>query len=207
MNTSSSSVETLIADGYAALCAGDRERSFRLLAEAVRNDPHNERAWLVLAGAVTKTEERRACLERVLRLNPHNAAAQRGLASLAPTPSPVSTPLPAPTPPRPAPTPVVPDNPPPTRAPAIEPRVETVRLAAPAPTVEPAIAAPAPERSSFVLPSAASSAPRPLDLNQLRPGVQVARRSDRLVLWLMLALGVMLVLGSMIYAAAVLLGG
>jgi tetratricopeptide (TPR) repeat protein len=54
-----------------------------LLGQAIRRNPRDERAWLWLSGAVETDIERRQCLERVLTLNPHNAAARSGLAMLA----------------------------------------------------------------------------------------------------------------------------
>jgi uncharacterized protein YxjI len=80
--TNSVSVELLTEQGIAALKAGDKRRAAELLNEAVQIDPHNERAWLWLSGAVTDNAERRHCLEWVLAINPENSAAQRGLAAL-----------------------------------------------------------------------------------------------------------------------------
>src|SRR5262245_12069750 len=74
--------ETLLAQGIAALKAGDRAGARDLLAQVIRLNPSDERAWLWLSGAVETDDERRRCLERVLQINPQNAAAQRGLAAL-----------------------------------------------------------------------------------------------------------------------------
>lgn len=96
--------ETLLSDGFAALRAGERERAFRLLAQAVRRDPNSERAWLLLAGALTDVAQQRTCLERALQINPQNEMARRGLAALTPPPAPAPTaPAPPTTPAAPAP--------------------------------------------------------------------------------------------------------
>lgn len=79
-------VELLVEQGIAAVKSGDTSRAAELLNEAVQIDPHNERAWLWLSGAVTTDAERRHCLEWVLAINPQNSAAQRGLAALPPRP-------------------------------------------------------------------------------------------------------------------------
>src|SRR6185295_11071784 len=66
------------------LQANDKRRAYDLLGRAVQLEPHSEQAWLWLSGAVDSAAERRYCLERVLAINPHNAAALRGLAILPP---------------------------------------------------------------------------------------------------------------------------
>jgi tetratricopeptide (TPR) repeat protein len=75
-------LEELLREGGAALRGGERERARGLLAQAVRLNPRSEQAWLLLAGAVTDPEQRRTCLERVLRLNPEHAIARKALATL-----------------------------------------------------------------------------------------------------------------------------
>jgi hypothetical protein len=79
-----SQTELLTKQGAAALQANDKKRAYELLGRAVQLAPHNEQAWLWLSGAVDATAERRYCLERVLVINPHNAAALRGMALLPP---------------------------------------------------------------------------------------------------------------------------
>jgi tetratricopeptide (TPR) repeat protein len=75
--------EGLLSAGISALRAGDNIRARDLLGQAIRLNPRDERAWLWLSGAIETDAERRQCLERVLTLNPHNAAARNGLALLA----------------------------------------------------------------------------------------------------------------------------
>jgi tetratricopeptide (TPR) repeat protein len=78
------SSEELVRAGGAALKAGERERARQLLAQAVRANPRSEQAWLLLAGAVSDPDQRRSCLERVLKLNPDHPIAHKALGSLTP---------------------------------------------------------------------------------------------------------------------------
>jgi hypothetical protein len=48
------------------------------LAQAIQVDANSEQAWLWLTAIVTTDAERRFCLERVLAINPENAAVQQG---------------------------------------------------------------------------------------------------------------------------------
>lgn len=111
MNTSQ-----LLQQGIAAARASDRARARHLLTQAVRADPRSEQAWLWLAAVVDSPAQQRTCLEYVLRINPHNPQARRGLDSLAasPSPPPAAPPPPEPQPPPPA---ASPQPPPPSPAP------------------------------------------------------------------------------------------
>jgi hypothetical protein len=66
----------------AAVRSGDKETGKRLLVEVIRNDPRNETAWLWMSAVSDIDEQRRACLERVLAINPNNETARRGLETL-----------------------------------------------------------------------------------------------------------------------------
>lgn len=66
-----------LGEGIAALRAGRREVARRFLAQAVCADPGNATAWLWLSRCVDDVGQRRECLERVLRLDPADAAARR----------------------------------------------------------------------------------------------------------------------------------
>ena len=88
-------IETLQA-AIAAIKSGEKTHGKALLAEVLLNDPNNETAWLWMSGAVDEPEERRYCLEKLLSINPNNAAAQAGLARLGIHPPPPSDPLAAP---------------------------------------------------------------------------------------------------------------
>lgn len=68
--------------GIAALKSGNRAAARQLLAAAVKENPNNVIAWLWLSGAVDKDEERAACLRQVLRIDPSNAAALKGLSQI-----------------------------------------------------------------------------------------------------------------------------
>lgn len=66
----------------AALMQGDKATARAQLAAVLRSDAGNAQAWLLMSGIVATPEQQRDCLKRVLALDPANAAAQRGLASL-----------------------------------------------------------------------------------------------------------------------------
>ncbi|HEX9438982.1 MAG TPA: hypothetical protein VF909_04830, partial [Roseiflexaceae bacterium] len=88
----------LLEQAINALKAGDSARARDLLAQAIQQNPTDDRAWLWLSGAVTTDADRRRCLERALALNPRNQAARRGLALLSSAPAPpaqASAPVPA----------------------------------------------------------------------------------------------------------------
>lgn len=69
--------------GIQALKSGDRKTARELLGEAVKNDAQDLQAWLWLSGAVETDGERMQCLEEVLRIDPNNQSATRGLALLS----------------------------------------------------------------------------------------------------------------------------
>jgi tetratricopeptide (TPR) repeat protein len=199
----------LLREGAAALKAGDRAGAMSLLARAVRSDPRNELAWLYLAGAVSDLAQRRTCLERVLSLNPQNEAALRGLRSLTPAaPSPAA---PVPGPPMSPPPPAAPPSIPVHSPPPVADRIMSLLAAEPAPPPP----APAPTR---LLPPepAPPAAPEPATSTTMRlPAVPLPlapqagarrRRGDRVVWALVLALGVMLMLGGAAYAIILLRG-
>lgn len=68
--------------GIAALKAGDREAARRWLSAAVQQNPSDVQAWMWLSGAVERDKERYDCLRQVLRLDPANQNAARGLAQI-----------------------------------------------------------------------------------------------------------------------------
>jgi hypothetical protein len=88
----------LLQRGIAALKAGDKAEARRVLGRIIRQNPRDEQAWLWMSGAVDTAQERSVCLTKVLEINPHNEAAQRGLAALqkqlplsSTSPSPIET--------------------------------------------------------------------------------------------------------------------
>lgn len=86
-----------VQQGIASAKAGDMAAARQQLTQAIALDPRCEQAWLWLSGIHTDEAQRRNCLEQVLRINPQNAAAQRGLAMLGEAPAQaITTPAPAP---------------------------------------------------------------------------------------------------------------
>lgn len=91
-------LETLIAEGRAALLAGDKPQAQRLLEQAVALDERSEEAWVWLSGAQSTPDAMASCLQQVLRINPANEQAIEGLRwiaeehGLAPAPEVVSEP-------------------------------------------------------------------------------------------------------------------
>jgi tetratricopeptide (TPR) repeat protein len=93
-----SEVEALVQQGISASKAGDKRRARQLLQQAVQLDPKNESAWLWLSDTLADVGFRRLCLEKVLALNPNNAAARKGLEALRACPPVEAAPSEAPTP-------------------------------------------------------------------------------------------------------------
>lgn len=72
----------LLDQAAAASSLGDREEAERLFRRATERSPANTRAWLGLAAAVESLEEKRACFERVLTIDPDNSEARAALQRL-----------------------------------------------------------------------------------------------------------------------------
>jgi hypothetical protein len=68
--------------GIAALKSGNRTQARQLLASAVLENDHDVTAWLWLAAALEKDEDRLRCLHQVLRIDPENAAARQGIVQI-----------------------------------------------------------------------------------------------------------------------------
>lgn len=73
----------LLAEAAAAASLGDRAEAERLYRRATERSPGNSTAWLGLAAAVPSPEEKRACYEQVLAINPNNGEARIALQRLA----------------------------------------------------------------------------------------------------------------------------
>jgi hypothetical protein len=69
--------DDLLAEGIAALKAGNFQQARRLLVGAIRNNPNDERAWVYFYNVCSNDEERLGCLREVLRINPNNKSAQQ----------------------------------------------------------------------------------------------------------------------------------
>src|SRR5512133_1856194 len=68
--------------GIAALKSGDRAAARQFLSNAVMQDSKDVTAWLWLTGALEDDDDRITCLQQVLRIDPGNQAAARGLAQI-----------------------------------------------------------------------------------------------------------------------------
>lgn len=94
-------VTALLHAAVTALRSGDRRTARTLLEQALAHDPTNEHTWLWMSGVMDTPTEQRECLEVVLKLNPANEAAQRGVSILdmpqlaVVAPAPVTDPTPA----------------------------------------------------------------------------------------------------------------
>ena len=75
-------MDDLLQQGIAAAEAGDRTRARQILSRVVEANPHSEKAWLWLSGAVESGRDRLSCLDRVLEINPDNEIARHGMAML-----------------------------------------------------------------------------------------------------------------------------
>lgn len=71
-----------LKQGIAAAQRGDKTAARRLLQQVLTEDRDNELAWIWMASVVDSVEERRSCLERVLKINPNNARAKEALRRL-----------------------------------------------------------------------------------------------------------------------------
>lgn len=76
------SEETLLQQAIDALQMGKKREAREILTRLIRADQENAVYWVWLSAAVESDKERRYCLETAYRLDPQNAAAQRGLALL-----------------------------------------------------------------------------------------------------------------------------
>lgn len=72
------SVQEVLEAGIAAAKAGETATARRMLRHVVREVPESERAWLWLSQVAATQEERRACIDRVLAINPDHAMARAG---------------------------------------------------------------------------------------------------------------------------------
>lgn len=72
-------IATVLAQAKTAIQNGQRDQARQLLAGLLREHPESAQAWLWMSGVVNDPAKRRQCLQRVLALDPDNAAAQHGL--------------------------------------------------------------------------------------------------------------------------------
>ena len=64
--------------------AGNKQTGKQLLIEILKSEPHNENVWLWMTQVVSKKDDKIKCLEQVLKINPDNEIAQKGMARLRP---------------------------------------------------------------------------------------------------------------------------
>jgi CheY-like chemotaxis protein/tetratricopeptide (TPR) repeat protein len=74
--------QSLLKKANSAAISGEREQARELLEEAMQSAPELEEAWILKAYLADDSQEKIACYEKILDLNPENVAAQAGLASL-----------------------------------------------------------------------------------------------------------------------------
>jgi len=75
--------EDYLQQAIAAIKSGDKATGKRLLIdEVLKTNPRNENAWLWMTQVADADEDRLNYLRNVLKINPDNDAARRGLAAL-----------------------------------------------------------------------------------------------------------------------------
>lgn len=75
-------MDELTQQGIAALKGGDKARARFLLRSALEHNLDDLQAWMWLSGAVELDDDRLECLQQVMRIDPGNPAAARGIARL-----------------------------------------------------------------------------------------------------------------------------
>ena len=75
----------LIQQGVNVFKAGDSDTARKLLTEAVKQFPDDERAWGWMYNVSTTDEERISCLKQIIRINPQNEKANELLKELLST--------------------------------------------------------------------------------------------------------------------------
>jgi tetratricopeptide (TPR) repeat protein len=82
-----STQNALLDEAIGAARGGDRTKAKDKLTRYLRYDQKNEHAWLWMSAVVESDRERIFCLNNVLKLNPNNKTAKRGLALLGALPA------------------------------------------------------------------------------------------------------------------------
>lgn len=62
--------------------AGDKQAALPILKEVLQANPQDENAWLWLYSCVDDVEQKKACLQKALQINPHNLHAHTALRKL-----------------------------------------------------------------------------------------------------------------------------
>jgi len=76
------SLAEMLESGIQAVRAGKMDEAQDWLISLLRIDRYNESAWLWLSGAADNDEDRLECILEVLKINPENAFAKKGLSAL-----------------------------------------------------------------------------------------------------------------------------
>jgi hypothetical protein len=71
--------EQMLEQAKESLRLGDRARAKDLLTRLLKIDQNNATYWVWMSAAMDTQKERIYCLQTALKLDPHNAAARRGL--------------------------------------------------------------------------------------------------------------------------------
>jgi hypothetical protein len=74
--------DELITNGMEAVNAGDKKLARKLLGEAIRFFPNDERSWGWFYNVADNDTERLRCVKQVLRINPNNVRAKQLLDKL-----------------------------------------------------------------------------------------------------------------------------
>jgi len=74
--------QQILDSAIQAIQYGDRASGMRLLAQVLRADPQNVRAWLWMSEVADTEEQRRECLQRVMAIDPLNRTAHARLTQL-----------------------------------------------------------------------------------------------------------------------------
>ena len=75
-------LEEMLANGIAAVKAGKMEEAQEWLVALLQIDRYNEQGWMWLSGTADNDQDRLDCMLELLKINPDNALAKRGLAAL-----------------------------------------------------------------------------------------------------------------------------
>jgi tetratricopeptide (TPR) repeat protein len=74
--------ELTLEQALLAAQLGDKKRARSILRAVIRQEPHNEKAWLLYADFAEKPEQATAWVEHTLKINPNNVMARQKLAVL-----------------------------------------------------------------------------------------------------------------------------
>ena len=78
--------DRMFTEALDAIKKGQSARARDLLTRLLRADQNNLDYWLYMSAVVDSEKERKFCLENVIRINPKNKTAQRGMVLLGAVP-------------------------------------------------------------------------------------------------------------------------